>query len=246
MKCEWNFVSCIHYLWWMWWLLVYNMLIPLVVRSSSLFGIMLTLRGLTLFFKILPISSAGTSIAYILATVHFLYPKLASFSDMEDYFYQLAYRDLKVPKHFVGLNQMQCSPSFDWNWGKQNHPTACWHQLHPRFQILQQGKCLRYPPKRIGRVTETTNCVGGEGLSPLPTINTGKTPFKIPPCSRYLGQRAIEKLYWKCFFIVGLCEIHHCIYIVLFDYMCVLHHSLASSLYNFVLCCVPCITKTII
>ena len=39
----------------------------------------------------------------ILATVHFLYPKLGSFSDMEYYFYQLAYyRDSKVPKRFVG------------------------------------------------------------------------------------------------------------------------------------------------
>ena len=39
---------------------------------------------------------------------------LGSFSDMEYYFYQLAYWDLKVPNRFVGLNQMQCSPSFDW------------------------------------------------------------------------------------------------------------------------------------
>ena len=96
----------------------------------------LTLRGLSLFFIILPISNTGDSIAYILATVHFRYPKLGSFSDMEYYFYQLAYRDSKVPKRFVGLNQMQCSPSFDWNWGKQNDPTACWHQLHPRFRVL--------------------------------------------------------------------------------------------------------------
>ena len=74
-----------------------------------------------MFFKIPPISNTA---AYILATVHFLYPKLDSFSDMQYYFYQLAYRDSKVPKCFVGLNQMQCSPSFDWNWGKQNDPTA--------------------------------------------------------------------------------------------------------------------------
>ena len=114
---------------------------------------LLTLRGLRLF----PISNTGISIAYILATVHFLYPKLGSFSDMEYYFYPLAYRD---------SNQMQCSPSFDWNWGKQNDPTACWHQLHPRFLVLQQGKCFRYPPERVGRVTETTNCVGGEGAAP--------------------------------------------------------------------------------
>ena len=142
----------------------------------------LTLRRLNLFFKILPISNTGVSIAYILATVHFLYPKLGSFSDMEYYFHQLAYRDSKVPKRFVGLNQMQCSPSFDWNWGKQNDPTACWHQLHPRFQVLQ-GKCLRYPypPKRVGGVTETTICVGGKGAQPPGTpLNRGTTPFKNP------------------------------------------------------------------
>ena len=89
---------------------------------------------------------------------------------MEYYFYQLAYRDSKVPKCFVGLNQMQCSPSFDWNWGKQNDPTACWHQLHPRFQVLQQGKCFRYPPERVGGVTETINCV---------------PPLKFPPYSLF-------------------------------------------------------------
>ena len=57
----------------------------------------LTLRGLSLFFKILTISNTGSSIAYILAIVHFLYPKHGSFSDMEYYFYQFAYRDSKVP-----------------------------------------------------------------------------------------------------------------------------------------------------
>ena len=119
----------------------------------------LTLTGLSLFFKIPPISN---TIAYILAAIHFLYPKLGSFSDMEYYmyFYRLAYRDLNVPKRLVGLNQMQCSPSFDWNWGKQKDPTACWHQLHPRFWVLQKGKCLSYPPEHMGGVTETTNCEG--------------------------------------------------------------------------------------
>ena len=92
----------------------------------------LKILTLSLFFKV---SNTGDS---ILATVHFLYPKLDSFFDME-YFYQLAYRDSKVLKRFVGLNQMQCSPTFDWNWGKQNDPTACCHQLHPRFRVLQQG-----------------------------------------------------------------------------------------------------------
>ena len=51
--------------------------------------------------------------------------------------------------------------SFDWNWSEQNDPTACWHQLHPRFQVLQQGKCLRYPPEHVGVVIKTTICVGG-------------------------------------------------------------------------------------
>ena len=76
----------------------------------------LTLTALSLF------SNTGDSIAYILATVHFLYPKLGSFSDMEYHFYQLVYWDSKVPKRFVGLNQMQCSPSFDWNFGKKMTP----------------------------------------------------------------------------------------------------------------------------
>ena len=58
---------------------------------------------------------------------------------------RLAYWDSKVPKRVVGLIQMQCSPSLDCNWGKQNDCTACWHQLHPQFRILQQGKCLSYP-----------------------------------------------------------------------------------------------------
>ena len=82
----------------------------------------LTLRGLSLFLKMFPISNTGVSAAYILAIVHFLYPKLGSFSDMEYYFYQLAYRDLKVPKCFVGLIQIQCSPSFDCNWANKTTP----------------------------------------------------------------------------------------------------------------------------
>ena len=114
----------------------------------------LTLRALSLFFKILPISNTGFSAVYIFVTVHFLYPKRGSFSDMEYYLYQLAYWDSKVPKRFVGLIQMQGSPSFDCTWGRQNDPTACWHQLHPRFQVLQQGKCLSYPPDCVGSETD--------------------------------------------------------------------------------------------
>ena len=103
----------------------------IIIPNINLICTGLTLRGLSLFLKILPISNTGVSAAYILATVHFLYPKLGSFSDMEYYFYELAYRDSKVPKRFVGLIQIQCYPSFDCNWGKQNDPTACWHQLYP-------------------------------------------------------------------------------------------------------------------
>ena len=109
----------------------------------------LTLRGLSLFFKILPISNTGVSIANILVTVNFLYPKPGSFPNMDYYFYQLAYRDSKVPKCFVGLNQMQCSLSFDCNWGKQMTQLHVGAQLHPQFQVFQQGKCLRYPPECI-------------------------------------------------------------------------------------------------
>ena len=116
------------------------------------------LRGLSLFFKILPISNTGISIAYILATVHFLYPKHGSFFDMEYYFYKLAHRDSKVSKSFVGLIQMQCSLPFDCNWGETNDPTACWHQLHPRYWVLQKEKCLSYQPDYMGRVTDFPNC----------------------------------------------------------------------------------------
>ena len=93
---------------------IYNLAIIMITLSLQVEKLnALTLRGLSLFFKIHPISNTGVSIAYILATVHFLYHKLGPFSDMEYYFYQLAYQDYKVPKRFVGLNQMQCSPSFD-------------------------------------------------------------------------------------------------------------------------------------
>ena len=147
-----------------------------------------------MFFKILPISNTGDSIAYILATVHFL----LAFFRHGVLLHQLAYRDSKVPKRFIGLNQMQCSPSFDWNWGKQNDPTACWHQLHPRFRVLQQGKCLMYPPERVGGVTETTNCVGGEWLRPLPTpVNGRHPPLKFPRYSLFSpkgGRKSINFL----------------------------------------------------
>ena len=154
----------------------------------------LTIRGLSLFFKILPISNTGVSAAYILATVHFLYPKFGSFSDMKYYFYQLANRDSKVPKYFVELNQMQCCCSFDWKWGKHNDPTACWHQLHPRFRVLQQGKCLSYTPDFVGGVTEHPKLCGWLCAIRTP-INGGTPSFKIPPYSLFRpkgGQKTIN------------------------------------------------------
>ena len=81
--------------------------------------------------------------------------------------YQLAYGDSKVPKRFVGLNRMQCSPSFDWNWGKQNDPTAC----------------LNYPP----------DCVGGVTRNPKLRGHRGAAPLKFLTCTHYLGQRAAKK-----------------------------------------------------
>ena len=99
---------------------------------------LLTLRGLCLFFKIFPISNTGDSIAYILATVHFLHPKHGFFSPTWSiYFHQLAYRDSKVSKRFMGLNQMLCSPSFDWNCGKQNYGSVLGpHHLSFRFHFF--------------------------------------------------------------------------------------------------------------
>ena len=44
------------------------------------------------------------------------------------------------------------SPSFD--------STTCWYQLHPQYHVLQQEKCLSYPPDCMSRVTETPNCEG--------------------------------------------------------------------------------------
>ena len=44
-------------------------------------------------------------------------------------------------KRFVGVIQMQCSPSSDCNWGKQNDPTACWHHLHPQYWVILCNPC---------------------------------------------------------------------------------------------------------
>ena len=100
---------------------------------------------------------------------------------MEYYFYHLAYQDSKVPKHFIELIQMQCSPFLDCNWGKQNDHTACWHQLHPQYQVLHQG--MSQLPARLckSRVTEPPNCLGSKGAVP-PSNSTHYTSY-FPPYS---------------------------------------------------------------
>ena len=118
----------------------------------------LTLRGLSLFFKILPISNTGAYIAYILATVHFLCPKLGSFSDMEYYFYQLAYRDSKVPNRFVGLNQRQCT-SYTHDFGFYSKGNASGYRqnawagsLKPQIEWAARGKAPFEPQLTEGHL----------------------------------------------------------------------------------------------
>ena len=65
---------------------------------------------------------------------------------MEYYFNQLAYMNLKVPKRFVGLVKMQCSPSFDCNWGKQNNPTTA--REMSQLPISLRGRSHRIPKMR--------------------------------------------------------------------------------------------------
>ena len=104
-----------------------------VNMSKCKYLIKLTLRGLSLFLKMFTISNTVVSAAYILATVHFRGSQTWLFfwhGVLHVFFYQLAYWDSKVSKRFVGLIQMQCSPSFDCNWGKQNDSIVhvCWHR----------------------------------------------------------------------------------------------------------------------
>ena len=91
-----------------------------------------------MFFKILPISNTGDAIAYILATVHFLYSKLGSFSDMECYFYHLAYGDSKSK-----LNQMQCYTHDFRFYSKGNasgtHQSTWAGSLKPQFAWVVRG-----------------------------------------------------------------------------------------------------------
>ena len=146
----------------------------------------LTLTALSLFFKFLPISNTGDSIAYILATVHFLYPKLGSFSDMEHYFYQLAYRDSKVPKRFVGLNQMQCSPFFDCNCGNKMTPLHVGTSYTHDFRFYSKENASSTHQSTWAGSLKPQFAWAARGVCPLRTpINGGTPPFKIPPYSLF-------------------------------------------------------------
>ena len=117
----------------------------------------LTLRGLSLF---LPFPTLASLLHIFWPLFTFSTPNMAPFPTWS------TTSTIGTPKRFVGLIQIQCSPSFDCNWGKQNDPTACWPQLQQRFQVLPQEKCLSYPPDCVDGVTETPNCVGKEGTVP--------------------------------------------------------------------------------
>ena len=107
-----------------------------------------------MFLAMLPISKTGGSAVDISAIIHFLYPKLFRHGVLLLATCLLGHKCFQAIHR---LNQMQCCPSFDSNWDKQNDPTTCWYQLHPQYQVFQQEKCLSSPP----------DCVGREEAAPL-------------------------------------------------------------------------------
>ena len=147
-----------------------------------------------MFFKILPISNTGVSAAYILATVQFLYPKLGSFSDMEYYFYQLAYQDSKVPKCFVGL--IHALPLLTATGANKTTP------LHVGTSYTHD---FGFYSKRNVSATHPIAWAGSPNHAPLrgwrggcalfqPPLTWGH-PFKIPPCLIFRakgGQKTIN------------------------------------------------------
>ena len=157
----------------------------------------LTIRGLSLYFKILPISNTGDSIAYNVATVHFLYPKLGSFSDMEYYFHQLACWDSKVPKRFIRSNQMQCSPSFDCGTGANKMTPLHVAPATPTISGFTARKMPQVPTRARGRGRKMQNSSAAWGLCPLrsPALTGGHPPLKFPPSLLFRpkgGQKTIN------------------------------------------------------
>ena len=58
--------------------------------------------------------------------------------------------------------------------------------MSPTISGFTAREMSQLPTRLRGRVTETPNCVGGEGLRPLPTpINGGTPPLKFPPYSLF-------------------------------------------------------------
>ena len=141
---------------------------------------LLTLTALSLFYKLLPISNTGDSIAYILATVHFLYPKLGSFSDMEHYFYQLAHRYSKVPKRFVGLSS--ALPLLTGTRASKMTPLHVGFSYTYDFRFYSKGNASGTHQSMWAGSLKPQFAWAARGLRPLrtPSIH-GDTPFKIPP-----------------------------------------------------------------
>ena len=134
-----------------------------------------------MFFKILLISNTGASIAYILATVHFLCPKLGSFSDMEYYFYQLAYRDSKVPNNFVGLNQRQALPLLTGTRANKMTPVHVGTSYTQDFGFYSKGNASGTNQSALAGSLKPQIAWAVRGLRPLRTpVNGGTPPFKIP------------------------------------------------------------------
>ena len=114
---------------------------------------------------------------------------------------------IKVPKHFVGLIQMQCSPSFDCNWGKENDLTRCWDHLHftPTISCFTAREMSQLSTRSHGWGHWNPKLRGMRGgTAPFEPQLTRDMPFKIPPYS-LLGQRADRKTinFLGCF--MGLC-----------------------------------------
>ena len=82
----------------------------------------------------------------------------------------------QVPKRFVGLIQMQCSPSFDCFWGKQTTPLHVGTSYTHNFGFYSKGN-----------VSATHQMAWvAKGLRPLPTpFKGGALPLKFPPYSLF-------------------------------------------------------------
>ena len=75
---------------------LYITIITNLIFLNKLYSITpFTLRALSMFFTVLPISDTGTSAADFFATVHFLYHEPDSFSNTE--YYYLLTRTRKFP-----------------------------------------------------------------------------------------------------------------------------------------------------